>query len=357
MIKYWWREIHSLENEKPREAHLIMTAMGKYGLNLLSNIHDSIDDLKSAGFINIGGDILSASEVRQLRDLSGELLLQFEQETRTATAPTDFKRTGVGEGAWALTRLSQHHPAISQTIDKVVSDKNVKTILKSILGTNYKIWEISLRRSSPGDTGLYLHQDALGQINLVILLTDNLAGDGATSFLPKSHLVAKTAKSLRVEAPPVLLNFMRGLLKPFTGRAGDIGFFFNRTWHGRFSNQSTKSHDVILIAFFPSGATFGFGGSYLEPSQKYLSEIKGTELSRLLDPGYGTELVADKLYKVASDGGNTEAPFSLQIADPVGHNLKTAGWRAYVVILLLRIIMPLGRIARRGMASNRVDTK
>ena len=334
-----------------------MTIKGKHDLNLVSDTHKIIGDLKSAGFLNIGGGILSASEVEQLRDLSGELLLQFEQETRAATAPTDFKRTGVGEGASALTRLSQHHPAISKTIDKIVSDKNVKVILESILGTNYKIWEIGLRRSSPGDEGLYLHQDALGQINLVILLTDNLAGDGATSFLPRSHLVAKTAKSLRVEAPPVILNFMRGLLKPFTGRAGDIGFFFNRTWHGRFSNQSTESHDVILIAFFPSGATFGFGGGYLEPSQKCLSEIKGTELGRLLDPGCGTESVGDKLYKVASHSGNTEVPFSLQIADPVEHNLKTAGWRTYTVILLLRVIMPLGRIVKRMIATDRADTK
>jgi non-heme Fe2+,alpha-ketoglutarate-dependent halogenase len=334
-----------------------MTIKGKCDLNLVSDIHNAIDDLKSTGFINIGGDILSASEVEQLRALSGELLLQFEQETRGEKALTDFVRTGVGDGAWALTRFSQHHPAISQTIDKVVSDKNVKAILKSILGTNYKIWSIVLRRSSPGDKGLNLHQDSLGETNLVILLTDNLAGDGATFFLPRSHLVAKTARMLGVEAPPILVNFMHGLLKPFTGRAGDIGFFFNRTWHGRFSNPSTESHDAILISFFPSGATFGFNENYLAWSQKYLSEIKGTELGRLLDPDYGTELVGDKRYKVASHSENIKVPFALQIEEPVGHNLKQAGWRACTVILLLRVIMPLGRIARRVMTSNRVDTK
>ena len=328
-----------------------MMATGKHGRNLLPNIHDSVDDLKTAGFINIGGDILSAGEVEQLRALSGEILLRFEQETRGIKAHTDFVRTGVGDGAWALTRLSQHHPAISQIIDKVVSDKNVKDILKSILGTNYKIWSIVLRRSSPGDKGLNLHQDSLGETNLVILLTDNLAGDGATFFLPKSHLVAKTARALGVEAPSILTNLMHGLLKPFTGRAGDIGFFFNRTWHGRFSNPSTESHDAILISFFPSGATFGFGGFYLEWSQKYLSEIKGTELGRLIDPDYGTESVGDKRYKVASHSENIEVPFALQIEEPVEHNLKQVGWRACTVILLLRVIMPFGRIARRMMGS------
>lgn len=326
--------------------------------NSSTDVYDKLYQLKKSGFVNIGGgDILSEYEIEQLHELSSQLLTKFELETREAGNHTDFKRTGVGEGAWALTRFSQHHPAISQAIDKVVNNAKVKVILNSVLGNDYKIWQISLRRSSPGDKGLNLHQDSLGETNLVILLTNNLAGDGATFFLPMSHLFSKTARELGVEAPAILVNLMRGLLKPFTGKAGDIGFFFNRTWHGRFSNTSTRNHDAILISFFPSGATFGFGGSYLEWSETYLGEIRETELGRLLDPSSGTELVGEKLYKVVSQSGATEVPFALQIADPLVHNLNPVSWRAYAVILLLRVIMPLGRITRRVIAALRADSK
>jgi putative 2OG-Fe(II) oxygenase len=326
--------------------------------NSSTDIYDKLNQLKHNGFVNIGGgDILFDYETEQLRELSSQLLTKFELETREAGNQTDFVRTGVGEGAWALTRFPQHHPAISQAINKVVNNANIKVILQSVLGNDYKIWQIALRRSSPGDKGLYLHQDSMGETGLVILLTDNLAGDGATFFLPKSHLLSKTARKLGVEAPAFLVNFMCGLLKPFTGKAGDIGFFFNRTWHGRFSNTSTRNHDAILISFFPSGATYGFGGSYLEWSQEYLNEIRETELGRLLDPSFGTELVGEKRYKVASLSGNKELPYALQIANPSVHKLYPVGCRTYSVILFLRVIMPIGRITRRVIAALRSNSR
>lgn len=165
--------------------------------------------------------------------------------------------------------------------------------------------------------------------------------------------MSKTARMLGIEAPPVLTKLMHGLLKPFSGRAGDIGFFFNRTWHGRFSNSSARSYDAILISFFPSGGTFCFGGSYLEWDKEYLNEIKGTELGRLVDPKLGTELIGDKIYKVVNKIESPKTPFAIQIADPAGHGLTSASWKAHLVVILLRAIMPLGRIARRGIATLR----
>ncbi|HQS58895.1 MAG: hypothetical protein B7Y56_12715 [Gallionellales bacterium 35-53-114] len=319
--------------------------------NADSDVCDKLHSLKTLGFVNIGGlNILSANEVERLHELSDDLLLRFERDTRETKDYTDFKRTGVGEGAWALTRFSQHHPAITQAIDKVVSNVNIKAILTSVLGEDYKIWQIIVRRSAPGDKGLNLHQDSFGETNLVILLTDNLAGDGATMFLPESHLFSKTARALGVEVPSIIANLLRGIFKPFKGKAGNIGFFFNRTWHGRFSNTSSQNQDAILISFFPSGATFGFGGPYLEWSNEYLESISGTELGRLLDPALGTEVVGDKLYKVTPSAGDMELPYAIKIADPSVHHLKPACWSTYAVILLLRILMSSGRFVKHSMA-------
>jgi len=302
-----------------------------------------IEGLKKMGFVNIGStSILSDSEIKQLQGLSSKLLMQFEQGTDEFG---DYSNTVAGVGTAVIKRLPQHDPLISHSINKILSNKSVKASLNSLLGADYKIWQINLRRSSPGDKGLNLHQDSFGQMNMVILLDENLSGYGATSFLPRSHLISKTVKMLDVEVPPVLADLMRGLLKPFIGRAGDIGLFFNRTWHGRFSNSSAKTYDAIFIGFFPIDVAFRFGGLCQEDwSKEYLKEIKGTELGRLLDHGYGTDLIRDK---VANQIGNAKIPFAVQIENPVVHNLKPIGWQIYMVIFLLRVIMPLGRISRR----------
>jgi putative 2OG-Fe(II) oxygenase len=321
-------------------------------MDQLVNSQSDIENLKKMGFVNAGGaGVLSHEEIKQLKELSSNLMIKFEKLSRQSDEHTDYINSALGIGARALTRFCQHDPLVSELINKIVSNERIKAILNSVFGEDYKIWGMALRTSYPGDKGLNLHQDSSGETNMAILLDDNLSGDGATTFLPSSHMISKRARVLGVEAPPVLVNLMRGFLKPLTGRAGDIGFFFNRTWHGRFSNRSSMSHDVILISFFPSGATFGFGGSYPEWSQTYLNEIKGTELGRLIDPSIGTELIGEKRYKVANLCGTAKMPFALQIENPQDHSLKPSVWRLYSVKFLLRPVMLVGRRIKRILST------
>jgi putative 2OG-Fe(II) oxygenase len=91
-------------------------------------------------------------------------------------------------------------------------------------------------RSMAGDSGLYLHQDGVGLVNLCICLDNNPNGDGATAVLPGSHLLEKSAKKLRLEITPFLFNTFRFLFKPLCFMEGDVSFFSNPVWHGRFSN-------------------------------------------------------------------------------------------------------------------------
>ena len=38
-------------------------------------------------------------------------------------------------------------------------------------------------------------------------------------------------------------------LKPLKGKLGESGFFFNRTWHARLTNESNNKHVVIKVVF------------------------------------------------------------------------------------------------------------
>ena len=67
-------------------------------------------------------------------------------------------------------------------------------------------------------------------------------------------------------------------LSPLKGRDGDLGFFFNRTWHARLKNKSNKAHDVLLIGFYPSEVLYE---SLWD--EKSLNQISQSELRRLCD--------------------------------------------------------------------------
>ena len=75
--------------------------------------YDNLNKLKTLGFLNNESEeIFSVNDVDHLRVLSNQLLTKFELKTHEAENQIKFKRTGVGEGAFALTRFSQHGHSI-----------------------------------------------------------------------------------------------------------------------------------------------------------------------------------------------------------------------------------------------------
>jgi hypothetical protein len=151
-------------------------------------------------------------------------------------------------------------------------------------------------------------------------------------------------KQWRIEAPPLLLRWLSFLFTPLTGAAGDIAFFFNRTWHGRARNPSTQSFDVILISFFPAGAAFGFKG-YGEWSPEFLKSLQGTRLGELIDPAIGTQQRSDGLYEILTSDkvARQELPFSLAIDDGHISRAGAGGVNLISTIAILRSIFALGR--------------
>lgn len=306
------------------------------------NMQRVLQTFKRNGFASAGQLALTRAEVDELASLSNQAFAAVRDASAAGEKHPDYLPPTLGvEG---MMRIPQQHPRIAQLLDKVVSDDKVRTVLDDVLGPDYKIWQANHRRSIPGDKGLYLHQDARGETNLCILLSSNPSGAGATVFLPGSHLVKTRMKQWRIEVPPVLLRWLSFLFHPLTGAAGDIAFFFNRTWHGRTHNPSTQSFDVILISFFPAGAAFGFNG-YGEWSPEFLTSMQGTRLGALINPAIGTRQRSDGLYEILPSGevSSQELPFSLAIDDGQIPRAGAGAVNLILTIVILRSVFAVGR--------------
>jgi non-haem Fe2+, alpha-ketoglutarate-dependent halogenase len=308
-----------------------------------------VDNLKLNGFVNIGPLPLNSQERDEL--------IKLTMDVSEGMSPDHPDYLAEEKHGFAGVRcLPQHHPRVAELLNLIFSDPHIQSVLKSVLGPDYKIWQLNFRRSMPGDKGLCLHQDAPGEFAMGILHSRSEKGEGATVFLPGSHLVPTTMKEWKLEVPPGLLMKMRDLCSPLTGEAGDVAFFFNRTWHGRFSNTSNNSNDCILLSFFPAGTTLGYENCG-EWSPKFLSEIQGTELARLIDPSIGTEKLDNGHFKILSSGNaddNVDLPYLLSIETPQGQKQGLTNFNLKAKILFMRmvwgiikLVLPLYRLIKK----------
>jgi non-haem Fe2+, alpha-ketoglutarate-dependent halogenase len=295
-----------------------------------------IKNLKSKGFVNFGPAPLSSQDLDELIQLSMDVAIRL--------SPEHPHRANVGNFAATVQCLPQHHPRIAELLNSVFLNPDIQLVLKSVLGPDYKIWQINFRRAMPGDRGLYLHQDSLGEFGLVILASEKSGDEGATMFLSGSHRIQKTMKDWKIEMPPYLLMKISSFFTPLTGKIGDVAFFFNRTWHGRYSNASNHSHDCIMVSFYPAGASYAGGKGYGDWSSEFLSEVEGTELGRLINPSIGTEKQEDGHFKILSQGAaNPDTPYALAIETPQGYQPSLGNFKLRATILLIQLVMGILR--------------
>ena len=223
---------------------------------------------KKNGFVNFGSSLLKKNDINKLSSFSKKVYKKISKED------SNFSD---GDGVDGVLNIPIYDQRLAEIINKIFTNNSINTFLNKILGKNFKIWCINFRRSPPGDKGLYMHQDGVGQVNMVIMLDNNLDGAGATAVLPSSHLLIQTQKKMNIELPYVVVNFFRYFFKPLSGSKGDILFFTNKLWHGRFSNKSTKNHDVLMIGLFPSGYSYDNGFP-----KKFIDLNLGTHLGNFL---------------------------------------------------------------------------
>ena len=207
-------------------------------------IMKEINLFKKQGFVRFGLSILSKKESEKLSVIVKKIYTSMPRNH------PDFVRD---LGVAGIKRLPLHDKEILNLINKIVCHSSVKIFLADILGRNYKIWQINFRISKSNDRGLYIHQDGLGEISMIINLDDNFDGEGATAVLPSSHLLKKSQLKLKIKMPRFFTNLFSILFEPLLGARGDIFFLSNKTWHGRFSNLSQENRSVLIIGFLPQG--------------------------------------------------------------------------------------------------------
>ena len=208
-----------------------------------------IRNFKKHGYVSIGRDYLNLSknEISKLSYYSKNI---YDDQS------LKLKKIPAGGDSDVIENICLYNNKLTLILSKLLSCYQIKSFLREILGKNYKIWAINFRRSNVGDSGLYLHQDGVGQVNMAILLDDNLSGDGSTIFLGGSHLIKKSQKIMNFEIPVILLRIFFFLFSKAKGKQGDVIFFSNKIWHGRAPNSSMKNYDILLIGFFPYGYSY-----------------------------------------------------------------------------------------------------
>lgn len=299
------------------------------------DIQKKIMEFKSNGFVNLGSSFLESEEIDTLCHAAISVF---------KTIPPEHPAAIRDDGTTGVLDLPCYDNRVTQCVDKIVSHGNFLTFLSVILGDGCRIWDISFRRSTPGDRGLFLHQDGVGQINMAICLDDNQEGIGATALLPSSHLVARSIRDLRAEVPPVIINWLSFLFVPLTGKRGDVSFFSNRAWHGRFANYSDTAHDVILIGFFP------YGYRYSHPWPKDLIDnCQGGELGRLLASEKDFEMAINSSCECREAGEavfSDRHGYSMDIEKPDFLCKAQRTPKLLASVAILRLIMWLGKATR-----------
>lgn len=292
--------------------------------------NDTVAHLKKYGFAKGAGKILSVDEMLELKQIVNEL---FKDESivnrNSANAPV-------------VVNLPGRNPRLDRLLEKVVSHEDVRSVLAQVLGDDYKIWQVNARRSEVGDKGLLLHQDAPGETNLAVLLSDNLSGAGATAFLAKSHKLPRWASRISWSRVRLAAPWLTAL----KGETGDYAFFFNRTWHARRENSSSQAHDIILISFFPRGAVY----TPYALSEDNRKKWNGWELGRLLDPGIGTRLLENGRAQVVSrQGDRFDEPYAMSLESGKYGEGDLGVKLLYLKLLLLELVFFPLRLAYRRL--------
>ena len=185
-------------------------------------------------------------------------------------------------------------------LEKLISNKYVQDALNVLVGKDYLMMAPNARFSSPGDKGLELHQDAIGETGFLFLLTNQ--NPGSTIMFKSSHkFPGRIAKKLSWNSNK-LINFISFFSSSINGKRGDFYFWFHKTWHGRKANlDSDKEHISLFFPFFPQSA------NRIDVADENVDSIKKTKNI------YLKELMKQKISSNIDNQKSEQIPLSLDI--------------------------------------------
>lgn len=269
------------------------------GLHVAEGLEEPIAQLWRDGFVRLEA-VLAPPEVAQFRDESDRLMRGIRpwSERHTRYQPTEYLLPPFGDDDWAvLINLAGRSDLVDRLLERLLTHPRIAGTLEAIAGPGYKAWEISLRRANAYDGGLRLHEDARGEVGLAMLLADQAGLVGTTGFVRGSHRLPVSCRESGAEFIPP--RYLSHLMRPASGKAGDMFVFFKKTWHGRVAGVGPAPSDALLLAVFPVGY------EYLPfRADRTLLQRLGPELSRLLDPARQLLPTRDGRAIVTDSGGS-----------------------------------------------------
>jgi len=269
-------------------------------------VTSAIADLIDKGYVKLG-PVLTPEDVAVLREESGRLLAEpkipyAEYQAHHKHDPTYRMRVYANRDWTVAVDVIGWSRRFDDLMGKVLTHPTVRETMAAVLGPDYKLWQLNIRRHEPGSLGQPLHQDAPGGLGLSLLVSDTPKVDGATAFLPRSHRWPVEYHDVGLTLRPAKL---RRLLDGATGQAGDVSLFFNRTWHGRFPGDLPAT--AILASFFCVGSKYPIH----EPPNAVLENVH-PELARMLDARRGVRHLHGNEVVVVSDDGSSSKPPAIE---------------------------------------------
>ncbi|MCU4183269.1 phytanoyl-CoA dioxygenase family protein [Acidiferrimicrobium sp. IK] len=173
--------------------------------------------------------------------------------TGLAAARFEIAPDEVGPGSAATHRSYFEHRMLAEgrCFERALMNPVSLALITHLLGESCVLSSMSAFMKGPSDKMLDLHTDNVGipapfpaysQVaNSTLLLSDYSADDGAITFVPRSHKLARHPLPSEVEA--------HHLAVPVEAATGSLVIFHGNTWHGSLPRR-TPGYRFSLISYF-----------------------------------------------------------------------------------------------------------
>lgn len=274
----------------------------------MSRVDELVSTLRRDGYVFIR-DFLDPAQVQQAAQEVGSCF-QRDLHDRAAKEVSEPRHIGPS-GMTILTHPSHllidaygRSPSLDLLVERILTDPLSSGVLQRMAGQYLKFRGYNIRRMTGAyDPGpLYprnsslpheWHRDSPGELGIGILLTDIPEGGNAgTALLPGSHLYPYCPRwntlfssEYRVAGPVngipwyskyapcnrLLASRVLSKRQEACGVRGDIFFFFNDVWHGRYPNLHGRESMLVLIGAFATD--FPFPDKVNPPSDEVLAKL------------------------------------------------------------------------------------
>jgi putative 2OG-Fe(II) oxygenase len=219
-------------------------------INKVVNVSDLISEYIKNGCVRLphllDDDTIGVLAQESQRLLAGDL-------AQVETAIEFFERKQWQSLRWTTPQnvtiqydILGQSPQLDEAIESILALPLVDRLLLDVLGANYRMWLIQIRRANPHSDCLRMHQDRPGETSLQILLDDVPAPGGSTVILPGSDTWPRMINSLPFIQPKYIARWLSWL----GGNRGDIWLFSPTVWHGR-SQADSRAQTVLMMSFVP----------------------------------------------------------------------------------------------------------